>query len=216
MDPDTTVREHGRRTMLGPASQFPNARHLMNLACLVATPGLARVDNGWELERTSGQPTFATAIPSDTNLNIDAVVLACERADHRAVLQLQLHPSGDDVAIRAIGPPIWSYGRRAEITIGERVFAADVLIADDYVVVANESRGRFPTLADPLLDAMATGRTMVVRRTIDVESISRDRGVDGYAKVDLRAGHSSRAIAALRRCASPTASARNALGPVRL
>jgi hypothetical protein len=131
------------------------------------------------------------------------VVLACEQADDGDVLQLQLYPTGDDVSIRAIGPPVWSYGRRAEIRIDEKTFPAGVLFADDYVVLANETRGRFPTLSDPLLDAMATGRTMVLSLSIDLETISRGRGVDGYAKVDLQAGHGSRAISALRRCASP-------------
>jgi hypothetical protein len=168
------------------------------------------VDNGWELPETAGQPDFATAIPVATNLDIEAVVLACERGDDGGVLQLQLHPSGDDAATRAIGPPVWSYGRRAEIGIDGRVFPADVLFADDYVVVANETRGRFPNLSGPLVDAMATGRTMVLRLSVDVETISRHRGVDGYVTVDLQAGHGSRAIAALRRCGSPTSAPHDA------
>jgi hypothetical protein len=173
----------------------------MVAVCLLVGPGLAKVDNGWELQETAGQPGFATAIPSSTNLNIESVVLACERADHSDILQLQLYPIGGDVSIRAVGPPVWSYGRRAEIRIDERVFPADVLFADDYVVSANESRGRFPALSEDLLDAMGTGRTMFLRISVDMESISRERGAVGHATVDLRAAQGSNAVAALRRCA---------------
>jgi hypothetical protein len=168
------------------------------------------VDSGWELQQTAGQPAFATATPSSTNLNIESVVLACEQADDGDVLQLQLYPIGDDVSIRAIGPPEWSYGRRAEIKVDGKVFLASVLFADDHVVLANETRGRFPMLSEPLLDAMMTGRTMSLRVSLDMETISRDRGVDGYATVDLRAGQGSNAVASLRRCANPTRAEHNA------
>jgi hypothetical protein len=176
----------------------------MIAACLLAGPGLARVGSGWELQETPEQPAFAAAIPVGTNLNIDSVVLACEQADDGDVLQLQLYPAGSDASIRAIGPPEWSYGRRAEIRIDEKVFPASVLFADDYVVLANQSRGRFPMLSEPLLDAMAAGRTMFLRVSVDIETISGNPGVDGYATVDLRAGQGSTALAALRRCTAPT------------
>jgi hypothetical protein len=190
--------------------RFADAKYVMLAACLLVAPGLTRVGNGWELPETPGQPAFATAIPSETNLNIETVVLACERADDGGVLQLQLHPPESDVSLRAIGPPVWSYGRRAEIRIDERSFAASVLFADDYVVLADETRGRFPMLSERLLDAMATGRTMVLHVSVDMDAISGDRGVDGYATVDLRAGQGSRAVAALRRCATPAGGTRNA------
>jgi hypothetical protein len=187
-----------------------DAKYVMVAACLLVAPGLANVGHGWELPETPGQPAFATAIPSETNLNIETVVLACERADDGDVLQLQLHPAESDVSLRAIGPPVWSYGRRAEIRIDGRSFSASVLFADDYVVVADETRGRFPMLSELLLDAMAAGRTMVLRVSVDMEAISGDRGVDGYATVDLRAGQGSRAVAALRRCTTPERGARHA------
>jgi hypothetical protein len=179
-----------------------NARYLLIAACLIVAPGLAKVEQGWELQNTEGHPGFATAVPSSTNLNIENVVLACERADDGGVLQLQLHPTGDDVSVRAIGPAMFTYGRRADIKIDDRAYSANVLLADDYVVLANETRGRFSKLSDSLLDAMATGRTMSVRLSVDLETISKERGVDGYATVDLRAGQGAKAVAALRRCAA--------------
>jgi hypothetical protein len=196
MNPNTTLRERSQSTIRRRARRFLDARYIMVLASLLVAPGLAKVENGWELQETPGQP--ATAIPSRTNLNIECVVLASERADDSEVLQLQLYPTAGNVSIRAFGPPVWSYGRRAEIRIDERVFPVDVLFADDYVVVANETRGRFPMLSESLLDAMATGQTMDLRLSVDMETISRDRGVDGYATVDLRAGQGSRAVARLR------------------
>jgi hypothetical protein len=185
-------------------------KYVMVASCLLVGPGLAKVGNGWELQETTRQPAFATAVPSETNLNIETVVLACERADDGDVLQLQLHPTESDVSIRAIGPPVWSYGRRAEIRIDERSFPASVLFADDYVVLADETRGRFPMLSAPLLDAMAMGRTMFLRVPVDVDAISGDGAVDGYARVDLRAGQGGKAVAVLRRCAIPTPGTRNA------
>jgi hypothetical protein len=168
------------------------------------------VDSGWQLQGTPGQSGFATAAPSSTNLNIENVVLACERADDGGVLQLQLYPAGADASIRAVGPPVWTYGQRAEIKIDDKVFPANVLFADDYVVLANQTRGRFPMLSEPLLDAMAKGRTMTVRVSVDLEAISTGRGGDGLATVDLRAGQGSTAIAALQRCANPARTTDNA------
>jgi hypothetical protein len=186
----------------GIARRFLDGKYIMIAACLLVGPGLAKMDNGWELQETTGQPAYATATPSSTNLNIDSVVLACERADDGGVLQLQLYPTGSDVSIRAIGPPVWSYGRHAEIKIDDKVFPASVLFADDYVVVANETRGRFPMLSEPLLDAMAKGQTMSLSVSVNMEAISENAGADGHASVDLRAGQGSRAVATLRRCAS--------------
>jgi hypothetical protein len=203
MNPSTRHHDHRRSAVRRRARRFADAKYVMVAACLLVGPGLAKVDNGWELQETAGQPAFATAIPFETNLNIETVVLACERADDGDVLQLQLYPTESDVSIRAIGPPVWSYGQRAEIRIDETSFPTSVLFADNYVVLANETRGRFPILSEPLLDAMATGRTMFLRVSADMETISVDRRVDGYATVDLRAGQGSRAVAALRRCAAP-------------
>ncbi|MBV8191644.1 MAG: hypothetical protein JO339_30705 [Alphaproteobacteria bacterium] len=202
MNRNTTVGGQGQGNDQRRARRFLDARYIAVAACLLVGPGLANVGNGWELEEIARQPSFAAAIPSRTNLDIEAVVLACERGDGEGVLQLQLHPTGSGPASRSIGPPVWSYGRRAKIEIDERLFPADVLFADDYAVVANETSGRFPTLSDPLLDAMATGRTLILRLSVEVETISRDRAVDGYAKVDLQAGYGRRAIAELRRCAN--------------
>jgi hypothetical protein len=185
-----------------PFRQLRGARYALLAACLLVAPGLAKMDSGWELQQTSGQPAFATAVPSNTNLNVENVVLACERADNGGVLQLQLHPTGSDASIRAIGPAVFTYGRRAEIKIDDKVFPANVLFADDYVVLANDTLGRFPALSEPLIDAMANGRTMALRLSVDVETISRERGADGYATVDLRAGQGGGAVAALRRCAA--------------
>lgn len=186
------------------AGRLLDARRILAAAALLVAPGLTTMADGWELPDAAGPPGYAAVIPSRTNLNIESVVLACERADDGNVLQLQLYPSGEDVALRVIGAPVWSYGRHAEIGIDDKVFRADLLFADDHAVIADETRGRFPMLSEPLLDAMAAGRTMSLRLAVDVETISTGRGVNGYATVDLRAGQGGRAIAALRRCSGPS------------
>jgi hypothetical protein len=184
------------------ARRFLDVRCLIVAACLLVGPALAKA-SGWELQDTAAQPAFATAIPSRTNLNIESVVLACEQADDGNVLQLQLYPTGDDVSLRAIGPPVWSYGRRAEIRIDDKLFLADVLFADDHVVIADATRGRFPMLSSARLDAKASGRTMSLRLGVDIETVAKRGSAEGYATVDLQAGQGSRAVAALRRCAGP-------------
>jgi hypothetical protein len=199
MNPDTMRHEHRRATVRRRA-RLADAKYILVAACLLVGPGLTLVDNGWELEETTGQPAYATAIPSSTNLDIDSVVLACERADDGGALQLQLYPSGGDVSVRTIGPPEWSYGQHAEIKIDDKVFPASVLFADDYVVLANETRGRFPVLSEPLLDAMAKGRTMSLSVSVNMENISGKAGADGHATVDLQAGQGGKAVAALRHC----------------
>jgi hypothetical protein len=185
----------------------------MVAGCLLACSAATGSSVGWELQETSGPPAYAAAVPSNTNLNIESVVLACERADDGNILQLQLFPAGGDVSIRGIGPPVWSGGRRAEISIDDKVFSASVLFADDYVVLANQTHGRFPVLSEPVLDAMATGRTMTLRLPIDGEFISgKQAASEGYAAVDLQAGQGSAAVAALRRCAAAARLSDNA-GP---
>ena len=49
-------------------------------------------------------PSYAAVEPTTTNLNIDAVVLACEQAENSRVLQLQLYLL-DDRRLRPSGVP---------------------------------------------------------------------------------------------------------------
>jgi hypothetical protein len=76
-------------------------------AVFAADPAVAWAQLAWNLQDTAGPPAYATTVLSTTNLNIEGVVLACERADDRNVLQLQLFPSGGDASLRVVGPPAW-------------------------------------------------------------------------------------------------------------
>ena len=50
---------------------------------------------GWAVEQGTEEPSYAVVEPVATNLNIDTVVLACEEALGRRVLQLQLYLTDD-------------------------------------------------------------------------------------------------------------------------
>ena len=45
---------------------------------------------GWTLEQGVDLPSYALIEPRSRNLNLDVVVLACEPANDRRILQLQL------------------------------------------------------------------------------------------------------------------------------
>jgi hypothetical protein len=82
------------------------------------------------------------------------------------------------------------------------MFPVALLFADDYVVMADAQEGAFPLLSDRLMAAMQTGETMILRFNLLEESPGKRASFDGEAVVDLKGGH--QAIAAIRRCASPT------------
>ena len=108
-------------------------------------------------------PSFAVAEPATTNLNIDTVVLACERAEERNVLQLQLYLL-DDGRLR---PTDISTARlradpRAKIFIDSQEFPVAILFAGAHVLLADGFDGLTPLLSDPLVEAMHSGRKMVL------------------------------------------------------
>lgn len=80
-----------------------------------------------------------------------------------------------------------------------RVFSAELLFADDYVVVADSREGSAASLSDELLDAMQRGKAMVLRFDLLEEEGGQSR-FDAELVVDLQAG--ATAIASVRRCAS--------------
>jgi hypothetical protein len=157
--------------------------------------------NGWTIESGTAAPSYAVVEPAWTNLNIDAVVLACEAAWGTRVLQLQLYLM-DDGPLRPIYPhaTMLKDDPRAEIRIDGQVFPAAVLFADDYAVLADAQEGPFPLLSDRLLDALQAGKTMTLRFDL-LSELSGPPTFDGGALVELQAPGGSQAIAAMRRCA---------------
>lgn len=161
---------------------------------------------GWTLEQGVDLPSYALIEPRSRNLNLDVVVLACEPADDRRVLQLQLYLTNDGplmpdgvAAGRAKNNP------RAEIVIDEHVFPVGLLFAEDHVVMSDETREMFPRLSERLLDAIEQGTTMRLRFDLVGEAFGQPAAFDAEAVVDLHGGPADargKAVAAVRRCAT--------------
>ena len=166
----------------------------------------ANGNGGWTTEPGLDQPSYAVVEPRSRNLNIDVVVLACEQADDRRILQLQLYLTNDGPlmpdgveARRAKSHP------RAEIAIDDHVFPVGLLFAEDHVVLSDETHETFPRLSARLLDAMEDGTTMRLRFDLAAEPVGQPAAFDGEAVVDLQtgsAGPRGEAVAAVRRCAT--------------
>ena len=145
------------------------------LACLCATSSLAGTVGkfeGWELEQGVDLPSYAVIEPQSTDLNIDSVVLACEQAIDRRILQLQIYPSTEGPLLpKGVLRQQLKDDPRAEIAIDGRIFPVGILFADDYAVLVAELAGQ--------PDAF-----------------------DGEAVIALQAGSGGNAVSAVRRCAT--------------
>jgi hypothetical protein len=156
---------------------------------------------GWDLETDVDSPTYAMAEPTSTDLNIDMLVLSCEQGPDRRGLQLRLHLSGSGPL--APGMP----GRlkdqpRLEIAIDGISHRAELLFADDFVVVADSADGAMPLLSDRLVDALQRGRRMELRFDLLQEPTGLAPDFDGTVMVELQVGRGGSAVATLRRCAA--------------
>ena len=157
---------------------------------------------GWKLEQDVETPSYAVAEPANTNLNIDSVVLSCERGPTRRGLQLRLYlseagllsPLGDRKELKD-DPTV-------DLVIDGSSYPVQLLFADDFVVVADSADGVMPLLSDALLDALQGGRRMELRFQLAKVAHVQAPAFDGIATVDLQAGPSGAAVAALRRCAA--------------
>ena len=174
------------------------------LVCL-ASPSVAGTADtpstavGWELERDVETPSYAVTEPASTNLDIDSVVLSCEQGPSRRGLQLRLYLSG--------AGPLAPLGSGKDLRDDPTVYliidglshSAELLFADDFVVVADSADGVMPLLSDPLLDALQAGRRMELRFQLVKVTTAQKAPFDGIAVVDLQAG-SGGAVAVVRRC----------------
>jgi len=176
---------------------------------LCFTPALAGdidASAGWTPEQGVGPPSYAMIEPRSRNLNLDVVVLACEQADDRRILQLQLYLTNDGPLM----PDGVTAGRakrdpRAEIVIDDHVFPVGLLFAEDHVVLSDETREMFPGVSEQLLDAIEQGTTMRLMFDLVAEPAGQPAAFEGEAVVDLRAGPAGtrgKAVAAVRRCAT--------------
>ncbi len=170
------------------------------LTGMSAGPVLAS-GGGWVVEHDVDAPSYAVIEPRSTDLNIDALVLACEPAAKHAVLQLQLYLTNDGPLIpKGAAADGLKADPRAEISIDGKVFPLGLLFAGDHAVLSDETQGMFASVSERLLDAVATGTTMRLRFDLLAEPAGQSAAFDGEAVIDLRAGAGSGTVAAVRRC----------------
>jgi len=155
---------------------------------------------GWNLEKNVDAPSYAVAEPSSTNVNIDSIVLSCEQGPGRTGLQLRLYLTGT-------GPlaPQGAGALKDDPTLAFAIdgvrHAAQLIFADDFVIVADTADGAMPLLSDALISALQFGRQMELRFDLVQKAPGQASSFDSSIVVDLQAGPGGAAVAAVRRCA---------------
>lgn len=168
----------------------------MALLVLTSSLALAASEPGWVLQAPEpGKPPVAVTKAVRTNLNLGAVVLACERG----ALRLELHPSTETPLLPAGATrDEMKDAPRVELTVDGRQFAASILFADERAVVADREDRRMASLSRPLADALAAGTTLEIRFDLLREPAGQPATFDATAKVDLKAGNGGGALSKVR------------------
>lgn len=170
----------------------------------LATPALAGAA-GWTLEASVSSPSYAVVEPTSNDLNIDAVVLSCEQGPDRRGLQLRLYLSSAGPLAPKAAAAALKDDPKVELAIDGVSQTADLLFADEFVVVADTADGAMPFLSDRLVEKIQAGRRLELRFDLVQEPRDQAPSFDGSAVVDLQAGSGGRAVAAVRRCADQPA-----------
>lgn len=165
----------------------------------LAAPAVAGTA-GWALESNVSSPSYAVVEPASTDLNVDTVVLSCEQGPARRGLQLRLYLSGAGPLAPKAGTAALKDDPKVELSIDGVSQTADLLFADDFVVVADTADGTMPLLSDALVEKLQTGRQLELKFDLVQEPRGQAPSFDGSAVVDLQAGPGGRAVAAVRRC----------------
>ena len=139
--------------------------------------------------------------PASTDLNVDTVVLSCEQGPDRRGLQLRLYLSGAGPLAPKAGAVALKDDPKVELSIDGVSQTADLLFADDFVVVADTADGTMPLLSDALVEKLQAGRRLELKFDLVQEPRGQAAAFDGSAVVDLQAGPGGRAVAAVKRCA---------------
>jgi hypothetical protein len=166
----------------------------------IAGPAMAGAA-GWTLEANVSSPSYAVIEPTSTDLNIDTVVLSCEQGPGRRGLQLRLYLSGTGPLAPKAAAAALKDDPKVELAIDGVGQTAELLFADDFVVVADTADGTMPLLSDAFLDKLQAGRRLELRFDLVQEPGGQAPSFAASAVVDLQAGSGSRAVAAVRRCA---------------
>jgi hypothetical protein len=172
-----------------------------------AAPALAGAAGaaGWDLEANVRDPSYAVAEPASTDLNIDTVVLSCEQGPERRGLQLRLYLSGNGPLAPKAATAALKDDPRVELVVDGVSQPAELLFADDFVVVADAADGTMPLLSEAFLDKLQTGRRLELRFDLLQEARGERPAFDGSAVVDLQAKAGSQAVKVVRHCAdAPT------------
>src|SRR4029450_8897451 len=179
-----SVRQGSRHVLAGVVCSLAVATCLSGTAVRAETPGAALV--AWKLEPNSSPARYAEVEPTQTNLDVASVVLACENAHDRNILQLQLYltnegpllPKGADASQLKLAP-------RAEVEIDGKIFPVSLLFGDDHAVLADGEVGGFAGVSEPLVDAMRKGRTMTLRLDLLAEPPETKADFEGAAVIHL-------------------------------
>jgi hypothetical protein len=183
------------------------AAALAALPCILADKVVADdaspVPNaGWQLERDVESPTYALLEPSTTDLDIDVMVLSCEQTERGVGLQLRFYPSEPGHLRLSHSTPV-DLDPDIVIEIDGRRHAAQLLFADDFVVVADAADGLVPVLSPSLVESLQTGR----RFALNLHPIEASRSSSPTSAfqitADLQEGIGGAAVAAMRRCVAP-------------
>jgi hypothetical protein len=173
---------------------------LLTSLVAIAGPAVAGAA-GWGVEANVTSPSYAVAPPTSTDLNIDAVVLSCEQGPERRGLQLRLYLSDTGPLAPNAAAAALKADPRVELVVDGASQSAELLFADDFVVVADTADGVMPLLSDEFLDKLQKGRRLELRLDLVQEPPDQAPSFDGSAVVDLQAGPGGLAVAAVRRCA---------------
>ncbi len=187
---------------------FPMAALLAALSCFSAVQASAgdtsyAPGEGWQLERDVDSPTYAFLEPTISDLDIDVMVLSCEQTERKVGLQLRLYPS-EPGPLRSSQSASVDLDPDIVIEIDGRRHAAQLLFADDFVVVADAADGPVPLLSPYLLGSLQTGRHFVMKlHPIGASRLSTPTPALQIT-ADLQVGIGGAAVAAVRRCGAPS------------
>ncbi len=186
---------------------FTNAALLAALSCFLPVQASAGDTSyapgaGWQLERDVDSPTYAFLEPTISDLDIDVMVLSCEQTERKVGLQLRLYPS-EPGPLRSSQSASVDLDPDIVIEIDGRRHAAQLLFADDFVVVADATAGTVPVLSASLVASLQRGRHFAIKlHSIDASPSSIPTPTLQIT-ANLQAGIGGAAIAALRRCGAP-------------
>ena len=184
---------------------------VVRLAAMLQFLGAIPASAHWKLEQDVEPPSYAVIEPGLRSQHRQRRA-GCKEAGDARVLQLQIYLSTEGpLLLKGATAQQLKDDPHAEIVIDGRVFPVGLLFADTYAVLADETNQMFPRLSERLIDAMTTGRIMVLRFDLLAERAGQPASFDGEAVIALHSVSGAAAIvSAVRRCATVTVGAASA------